>query len=478
MSVANKTSIFEQELTYTFAYSQDVLYRLNDWLIANIPIAEEYVEVLDKHDVRTRIAKKSVLCSVKKRVIEMNRLVVPVDSVNLVPMIKRECQEDVYTTCSEEIKRVCKTRVFKTKDNVEIKFEQIFYEYNLGDSLDPLTVFKQIALYNILKPNNSIDVTINSHLGSDEILANCRLELEYEDVINANVLQKAATLINYIESVVLSDVIITPFISHTNILNEICYRSFVDEKLFGDNVADIKLWALKLNGIRGKGYIVNGHKIYIQLDDMQLFCGQLYQKKIKHEAEVNCNILNSKKLSINSESFSSSSLPFLHNRIVGLQVEYIKTSKRFYVTDVLNVYKYKYDNRNQYDISLGVNVDIFDAINFMNKQSRQLYFKTEKNNQFSIMFQNFETHMKNVDIAKESNDGYVGVTNNGSLVKIKAQKSYEMKYTVAGTFLCSFGEFKSETAGKWQTDKIYEAIIIKDKIVQIIKERPDRLISN
>lgn len=37
------------------------------------------------------------------------------------------------------------------------------------------------------------------------------------------------------------------------------------------------------------------------------------------------------------------------------------------------------------------------------------------------MFQKFETHMKNVDIAKESNDGYVGVTNNGGLVKIKAQ---------------------------------------------------------
>nr|UYX49716.1 LEF-4 [Darna trima granulovirus] len=455
----NSASVIEQEISYTFAYSQDVLYRLKDWLDCNMILNDEYVEIIDTNDVRTRISEGQIKCSVKKRVIDLSRIVVPVEST-LVPIIKRECHEIVYTDCNAKIKRIGKTRVYTNQEGMEIKFEQIYYEYNLGDSLDPLMASKQIALYNILKPTeNNVDITINSHLGSDEILANCRLELEYDGCVSQKVLHKTANIINYIESVVLQDVIICPFISHTIVLNEICYRPFVNEILFGDNVAidNVKLWALKINGIRGKGYIINGDKIYIQLDTMQMFCGKL------------------------KDNFNNLKPNLFHNKIVGVQMEYVNRSETFYITDILNVYKYKYDNRNQYDVGSAVTVDIFDAVSFLNScVKKSLSFIDDNSIKHKILFQHFNNHKDRVDVSREQNDGYVGITECGGLIKYKSHKSYEMKYVGSNTFVCSFGEYVSENGddNRWTYNKIYEVVIIKDKIINVIKARPDRLVSN
>ncbi|AKN80809.1 late expression factor 4 [Diatraea saccharalis granulovirus] len=437
----------EQEISYTFAYSQDVLYRIKDWLEDNLMLFEEYIEVFDDNDVRTRL-QDNTLCSVKKRLLDMCRSVVEVDG-NLVLIITRRCIElEVKSNLSDKIKRLCKTRVYRAPGEIEIKFEHIYYEYHTGDSLDPLTATKQMTLYNLLKPNDTIDITTNSHLGSDEILANCRLEFEYEgETIKHTDLVKVAHLINHIECVVVGDVIITPFISHTSLLNDINYRSFVEEKqivtIINDN-ENIKLWALKLNGVRGKAYIVNGKTIFIQLDDMQMFRGKNLDTKPT----------------------------FLHNRIVCFQVEYLEEKKIFYITDVLCVYKYKYDNRNQYNISTCVNVDVFDAISFMNTHKSTIL----KFNDYTVKFQEFYTHMKHVDRDKELNDGYVGVGSDGRLIKIKPQKSFEMKY-VDGKFSCSFGVFEADNVSGCRYGLIYEVIINGDKVV-VLKERPDRLTSN
>lgn len=465
-------------MAYTFTYSQDVLYRLKDWLDANLTLTTEYVEVIDAKSVRVRISKGEVFDSVQKRVVNVNRVAVPVDDVNFVPMTVRECVEINYKDYDEQIKRVCKTRVYRTSDNVEIKFEQIYYEQNVGDFLDPLTASKQITLYNILKPDDAIDVTINSHLGSDEILANCRLELEYESTAVSRVqLYKTAHLIDYIEGTVLRDVVVVPFLCHTTMLNEICYRPFAQEKLLNEvnNLQDIKMWTLKLDGVRGKGYVVNGRRLYVQLDDMRLFAGSLIRKaEIEYEAEVISNLEDSKNPPMHSGS-SPNSASFLHNRVIGIQVEYVRDT--FFVTDVLNVRKYKYDNRNQYDVAAAVGVDVFDAVSFMNKQKKIFTFKDDDGTEHRFRFQTFYTHVKNVDVTLSPNDGYVGITSAGELVKIKPQKSYEMMFTPDGRFVCSFGEFVDKEGG-WKRDTIYEVVIIIDNIVRVIKERPDRLISN
>nr|AIU36878.1 ORF95 lef-4 [Cydia pomonella granulovirus]WOZ30319.1 DNA-dependent RNA polymerase subunit LEF-4 [Cydia pomonella granulovirus]WOZ30444.1 DNA-dependent RNA polymerase subunit LEF-4 [Cydia pomonella granulovirus]WOZ30576.1 DNA-dependent RNA polymerase subunit LEF-4 [Cydia pomonella granulovirus]WOZ45214.1 DNA-dependent RNA polymerase subunit LEF-4 [Cydia pomonella granulovirus] len=476
----------EQEISYTFTYSQDVLYRLKGWLDVNLCDAQSYVEVYDTNDVRTRIYDGGVMSTVKKRLVESGRVVVMVGD-NFVPMINRECHETIYRTCGERLKRVCQTRVYKSNNDIEIKFEQIYYEHNVGDTLDPLTASKQLTMYNLLQPDNAIDVTSNSHLGSDEILANCRLELEYEGSVNGDVLCRAAHLINHIEGVVLRDVIISPFISHTSLFNEICYRPFTNELIIGQcGAADIKLWALKLDGVRGKAYIVNGVRMFVQLDDMQMFSGRV--ERSDDESELTGRKSKNFKIfrfcRLNSDSCteppeqSSGAPPFLHNRIVCFQVEYLAPVNTFYLTDVISVYKYKYDNRNQYDVSAGVGVDVADAVNFLNAQhTAQLV--TSGGQLFRVECQEFHANVKNVNVDRATNDGFVGVTHRGGLVKVKTQKSFEMKYTGDNSFVCSFGEFSCvDGGGEYRRGKIYEVIIVQQDKVKVLKERPDRLISN
>lgn len=456
----------EQELSYTFAYSQDVLYRIKDWIDANVFLDAEYVEIVDVNDIRTRIPGETI----KKQLIDSSRVVVVMEN-NLVPMIKRECNEYVYTKSSDQIKRLCKTRVYKTLDGVEIKFEHVYYEHNVGDVLDPLIAAKQIILHNLLQPDNYIDVTSNLHLGSDEILANCRLEFEFKGQLSGACALKAATFVNNIESNVLGDVILRPFIAHTTVFNEICYRTFVDEKVFGETVNDVKMWALKLDGMRGKAYIINGAQIYIQLDDMQMFSGVLN----KNETE-----LKHKNFSPKNSKINSVSLPFCHNRIVGVQVEYVAATQRFYITDVLCVFRYTYNNRNQYDVGTPVGVEVFDAIHFINTQENRVW---QFNTLYTLCFQKFYTNLANVNKDMECHDGYVGVTVNGGLIKLKPHKTYEMKYnSVQNQFVCSFGNFVNECEQQQQQsfsdNCVYEVIIVKENVVRVIKKRPDRLMHN
>lgn len=453
----------EQELSYTFAYSQDVLYRIKDWLDANVSLDAEYVEIVDENDVRTRVPGETI----KKQLIDSSRIVVVVDN-NLVPMIKRECNEHVYIKTSDQIKRLCKTRVYKTSDGVEIKFEQIYYEHNMGDVLDPLIAAKQITLHNLLQPTNHIDVTNNLHLGTDEILANCRLEFEFKGQLSGVCAQKAAQFVNNIESSVVGDVIVQPFIAHTSVFNEICYRAFVDEKVFGETVGDVKMWALKLDGVRGKAYIINGVRICVQLDDMQMFSGSLNDD----ETELKSKYFNTKNSAINSVS----SL-FLHNRIVGVQVEYMPATQRFYITDVLCVFRYTYNNRNQYDVGVPVTVDLFDAVHFINTQENRVW--RFNNNLYTLCFQKFHTNLSNVNKNMECHDGYVGVTANGGLIKLKPCKTYEMKYKSDITkFVCSFGSFVNECEQQCVDNCVYEVMIVKDGVVRVVKQRPDRLVHN
>ncbi|AEB00368.1 lef-4 [Clostera anachoreta granulovirus] len=447
----------ERELSYTLAYSQDVLYRLKCWLDANFTVNDEYVEVIDDLGVRTRLKNGKVISQIKKKCEELNRVVVPVRQ-NLVPIIVRECHE-IYSTCCVKLRRVTKTRVYVTPDGVEVKFEQIYHEHNLGDLLDPLTASKQIQLLNALTPDDRMDLTINSHVGSDEILANCRLEFEFEGELNQTHLIKFASVVNNIEDNVLGDVIVRPFLSHTSIINDICYRTFVEERFNTDCVKDVKMWALKLDGVRGKAYVVNGRDMYVQLDDMQMFGGVLHTDKFESVAGSNSNLL--------------------HNRVVGLQVEYVTETRHFYITDVLMVFRYKYDNKNQYDVATGVCVDLADAITFIKDQTQRFTFVDNIHSiEYAVTFQQYHAHRNLVDKTLGPHDGMVGIIDGWNLVKIKSNKTFEMLHAGDGVFKCSFGEFVCEEAGSWVLGDIYEVVILYDNRVKVIKPRPDRLLSN
>ncbi|AAS82653.1 ORF85 [Agrotis segetum granulovirus] len=462
----------EFEISYTFTFPQDMLYLIKNFLDKHFSIKEEYVEVLDKNNVRSRIFIDGTIKSVKKSVVESGRCVVPLVD-GFVPMIERECDEKIYHERDEKIKRICKTRVYQRTnelDNAEIKFEHIYYEYSEGDFLDPLTANKQIALYNLLKPTEEINTTNNSHLGSDEILCNCRVEFEYDKRPEQNKLIRLAELIQYIEYNLLVDTEIQPFLSHTNIFNEIMYRSFTEERLITDNCSDVVLWALKLDGTRGKGYVVNDNTLFIQLDDMQMFSNVL-EPILKNDSDTGSKKCFEKIFG----SYATSPVRFSSNRLLGVQVEYVCSTKTFYVTDVLNVYKYTYDNKNQFDVSAPYHVNIYDAMNFMTTSCRKEF----KYGDYIVKFQRFYPCRKDVEEI-DLNDGYIGLLQEGDIVKIKHCKSFEMKYMGKSEFISTTGVFKTDNCIGLEIGSIYEVKMSQpdENKVCVIKKRPDRLLFN
>ncbi|ABQ52029.1 lef-4 [Spodoptera litura granulovirus] len=431
----------EYEISYTLTYPQDLLYNIKKFLDANFKIKENYVEIIDANGVRSRCANDGTIMNcIKKRTIDLKRTVVLASSV-FIPLIDRHCVEEIHERGSDVVHKICNTRVYCDNDDVEIKFEHVYYEHNDGDLLDPLMAAKQTALHNLLTRDKIIDATTNSHLGSDEILANCRIELEYNTgQLNRLLLLKIASVVLQLENVV-KDVIIEPFLQHTTIFNEIVYRPFHSEHLMDEvQENDVAYWALKLDGIRGKAYIVNGRKIYIQLDDMQQFSGEISQD-------------------------------FGQNKILALQVEFMEELQTFYITDILCVYKFQYDNRNQFDKSIPYTVELQDAISYMNTNaSVELCFK-----HFIIKFQHYDTQKP---LEKSiPNDGYVIVTKNGSLAKVKYEKTFEMQYLGDNIFMSSFGTFHGD--GRHYTkNSIYEVVIRDSDKISVIKHRPDRMIYN
>ncbi|ABY47803.1 late expression factor-4 [Helicoverpa armigera granulovirus] len=437
----------EYEMSYTLTLPQDLLYKIKQYLDKHFFNKERYVEIIDVNHTRTRL-QDSKLESVTKRLVDSNKIVVLCGDV-FVPLFDRHCVETCAKTCSSKIRRLCKVLVYNF-DDIEIKFEHIYFEYNDGDLLDPLMATKQIALHNLLVDDKPLDVTNNSHLGSDEILANCRIEMEYESAGNPNqaALHKMAELIAHLENSVI-DVKIEPFIQHTSVLNEIQLRSFVDEvDTISVHENDYAYWAIKLDGVRGRGYVINGGRIHLQLDDMRLFAGDL-------------------------------SVTMGANKILCVQVEYIESCKTFYVTDVVSVYKFLYDNRNQFEKSSPYPITLQQAIQFLTTYTDKRVSFCHNNDKYTIRFQTYDTaRSKLITEADVPNDGFVAVTRSGELHKIKDHRTVEMVYVRDGTFECSFGVYKNVEASNLELNQIYEVIMVDDNHVRVVKHRKDRIVPN
>jgi hypothetical protein len=432
--------MIEHEVSYTFTYPQDVLYSIKALFDQRLQVVDEYVEIIDENGYRTRMNDK--MCVIKKEIVDVERIVVLCED-SFVPMIKRRCVETIYDCGVEIIERLVHTKVYGDPtlyDNMEIKFEHLYFEHNKGDVLDPLVANKLIKLYNLLTEDQPLNVTSNSHLGTDEILANCRVEIEFGDCVNMHILQKVASFIKQIELNL--QIEIEPFLPHTMMMNEISFRPFAEEKLVSEcKNEDVYMWASKIDGVRGKACLVNGSVFYIQLDDMQQFSGKISRRLDK-----------------------------LKNLICGMQVEYV--NETFYVTDVLCVYKYKYNNKNQFDVSTMYEVDLLDAANYLNNYDNCNY----QFGNYEVKFQKYYRDPKLL-IAINPNDGFIGIDHNGYLIKIKHRKTYEMLYTQKGLFKCLSGEYRC-LSGVYNHGSVYEVIITEPDTVEVLKIRPDRFIAN
>ncbi|QBQ01637.1 lef-4 [Hyphantria cunea granulovirus] len=460
----------EYEVSYTFTYPQDVVYEIYRLVEQTYSVVDEYYEIVDEKSTRSRIRDNGKIESIRKQVLDVVRLVVPSGNA-LIPLIKRHAIETVYEQVAEKIKRLCKTRVFGEKgDRLEIKFEHVYFEFNEGDLLDPLVAHKQMNLYNLLT-ERPINITNNSHLGSDEILAVCRVEIEFENTVpNMQDLSAIANFVLSIESQL--QIKACPFLPHTTMFNDIFYRQFAEERIMlVDNVSDIIWWAVKLDGVRGRGYLVNGRKLYLQLDDMRQFSGLLKLNSDDPHFMLNNDPNEKSFLNIKRNIEPKNSTNFLNiNQIVALQVEYVYPN--FYITDILGVYKYTYDNKTQFDLSPLYPTTVMDSINFMNRFKHQSFGFCNT----QVYVQQFSTDRATLRSNTIATDGYIGILNDGSLIKIKHCKTYEMKCLDRNKFVCSSGTYK--THGEYKTGAIYEVTITREGFVEVIKERPDRLIPN
>nr|ACA02633.1 LEF-4 [Spodoptera frugiperda multiple nucleopolyhedrovirus]QWS70811.1 late expression factor 4 [Spodoptera frugiperda multiple nucleopolyhedrovirus] len=458
--------VVENEISYSINFSQDLLYIILDSYISKkFKAFEHYYDFVDENNVRTRLFSDGSFSSVIKKCVNLKKFVYVNENV-LIPFVDRESTEEPSKDKSPILNRIVKCIVYKNEEcpEFEIKFEHIYFNRSLIDKFDSLMASKQIMLWNLLQNKNE-KLIKESHLGSDEILAAIRLEYEYEEnAIDYNVLEYMSDVIRQIDKITAHQNI-SPLLPYTTLQNNIIYRKFEDEKLL-DDIADYDLendsiykWALKLDGIRGKGFCTKNFMIMF-MDDMQMFSGEI-------EPGL-----------------------FELNNVVAFQCELID-QKVLYVTDLLHVFKYNYNNRTQYEISLDpyqiAPDDAVVSINFLAQKfnNASICLRTMTNQCVSVKFQQFfDPPFVQNGYSTMPTDGFVVLNTEMNYVKYKRVKTVEVEYDAEMKLfknlegpLLQQNTLISPTIDKLENDAIYEAIITDDDI-KIIKQRPDRLVPN
>jgi Late expression factor 4 (LEF-4) len=467
----------EKEISYTINLSQDLLFYLHDeYIKRHFALVEEYYDLTDTDGVRTRIfegttAKTTgvhVEC-VHKTLVSLTKFV-HVTSDILVPFVDRVSEECPLVGPKPTLRRVARCLVYADADfpQVEVKFETVYMEQYAVDSFDSLMATKQITLLNPLRGKSDSTVK-NLHLGSDEILAHLRLEYEYGGEVTqrpqALVLDRLAHIVRHMDELAAKSNV-SPLIASTTLQNNIIYRKFAREHLLTpDAVADVHAWALKLDGVRGKGYFTRD-EVLIFMDDMRLLSGRVRS-------------------------------PFSLNNVVAFQCELLPGNKlTVYVTDLLHVFKYSYNNRTQYECSLDAyDVDAASAVRCLNdvgtskKDSiSQLNFVLYDGAPVEMKFQKFyyapftAEARSALGYSTLPSDGYVVLDVDLQYAKYKHCKTREVQYDAATKqFLSSQGPM--DTAVTVADDvvlahgNIYEAAVNEDRL-HVIKARPDRLVPN
>ncbi|ACF05357.1 LEF-4 [Adoxophyes orana nucleopolyhedrovirus] len=454
----DSTRIVENEISYTINFSQDLIYLIfESYISKECEFVEKYYDIIDENKIRTRIHQDGKIYSHLKTVESMYKTVICHDDI-LLPLVCRTSIEDASYSASKNFDKLVECRLYNTKNKepIEIKFEQIYYNKNLNDTFDSLMGTKQIILLNLLKNNNET-IGKNSHLGSDEILANLRIEFEHpESGPSKEILQQMCLLILRMDQIGRYQNI-SPMIPYTTMQNSIIYRKFEQEKLIynSKDVTNVCRWALKLDGVRGRGLFTSNFCI-IFMDDMQMFSG--------HVPTI-----------------------FSLNNVVAFQCELID-GNCIYITDLLHVFKYVYNNKTQYECSQdGYNIEPLNAVNVINflhdkYKNEEIVIKTRDNKRITIKFQKFfdkPLPLNKITYNTVATDGYVVLDTSMSYVKYKHVKTVELEYNdTAKVFLTldgSLDNYKIDSKIKLEHGNIYETVIVND-VITVIKSRPDRLV--
>ncbi|QEI03613.1 LEF-4 [Rachiplusia nu nucleopolyhedrovirus] len=482
--------VVENEISYSINLSQDLLYIiLESYIVKKFQASEEYLDFVDENNVRTRLNLTSKnFTYANKNCVSLEKIVYANKDV-LVPFVNRiSTEEKPDESPTENLKRIIKCVVYKSDKcpECEIKFEHIYLNKNLVDSLDSLMASKQIVLLNLLQNTNETLIK-QAHLGSDEIMANIRLEYEYSESINASVLKFMSRIIHKIDSIA-SYQNIRPSLPYTTLQNHIIYRKFIEERSLmstadaTNTITDVYRWALKLDGIRGKGIISRSY-IIVFMDDMQMFSGTIKS-------------------------------PFKLNNVVAFQCELLENT--LYITDLLHVFKYIYNNRTQYECSLEpYMIDAPSAVETINalakkynntttttttqhdeqfncpdamdcdEDAAELAITTINGQKIVIKFQTFHTPpVQSSGYTTIATDGFIVLDNDMNYVKYKYQHTIEVEYDdnkkvfkTLDTELSDYNVKISSQIKELHHGCIYESII-EGNLLNVIKTRRDRLVPN
>jgi Late expression factor 4 (LEF-4) len=455
VEIVASAMVYENEISYSMNTSQDLLYIILDsYIFKKFNLHQEYFDFIDEHGSRTRLCAGQ-FSTINKTLLFCSKFVYVKRNI-LIPLVNRRSSEETAIP-STKLDKIISTKIYKdnTCPECEIKFEHYYLNRNMIDKFDSLMATKQILLYNLLKNKNE-GTHKQNHLGSDEIYAVLRLEYEYELEPNNEVLDFMTNIIMNMDKIC-SSYNINPLLPYTTLNNCIISRKFEEEKLLYnlENVTDILKWAIKLDGIRGKGFITK-HFLIIFMDNMQIFS------------------------STQMKSF------FIINNVVAFQCELIGDT--IFITDILHIFKYTYNNRTQYEISMepyNVNpVDAINCINYLGDLYHETVLVTSNNEKFRIRFQKFYDPPLIVSgYSTVPSDGFVILDHSLRYIKYKYIKTVEVEYdqelnafrSLNGVLSNKFNN--STCVTKLEHQKIYEAVLEGDTIT-ILKLRNDRLVPN
>ncbi|AGR56954.1 LEF-4 [Choristoneura occidentalis alphabaculovirus] len=447
--------VIEREISYTINFSQDVLYLILDSYIkkhcATPP--ERYIDLYDVNNVRTRQSATTTE-SVCKTNLRDEKFVHWLRSANaLVPLVWRENREAAVPRdrVSRHIASLIETFVYKL-NGVDVKFEHVYLQSGPADRYESTAAHKIAALKSALLGTECARPPQNLQLGSDAILARIRLELEFEGPAPT-----AANLDAFCELVVHMEAVadpqnIAPCLPYTTLLDSATPRKFAREQkiIYGAQAPDstgVKKWAFKLDGVRGRGIFRRGFCM-VQTDDMQL-----------HAAHI--------------------AHPFVLNNVITFQCEVM--ADNIFVTDLLQVFRYKYNNRTQYECSLrdAYHICADVAVECLN----QLHLSVGKVTwpQFGeLRFQQFfdpplvPTHYTTVAV-----DGYIVLDEQLQYAKYKWMPTVELEYNAQTTTLNSIdGPLLDKTIvadSQLEHGTVYECVVT-DTVINVLKCRPDRIV--
>nr|ANS70980.1 late expression factor-4 [Lymantria dispar multiple nucleopolyhedrovirus] len=470
----------EKEISYSINLSQDLLFIiLESYISKNFVLCCEYFECVDEHDVRSRLMDNSFVSTIKQ--LESSRKFVFVHENGLLPLVDRTSSErsvrvDRNAGATARIRRILTCQVYRpcAASPVEIKFEKIYMDQNASYKFDFLMANKQISLLNLLH-NKTKNENRQSFLGSDEILANLRLEYEYESVVDPAALRSMFEIVAAIETIA-SPHNIEPSLPYTTLQNAIVCRKFEEERLLNDPAADVLKWALKLDGVRGKGLFTKRNGAIVFMDDMRMFSGKLPWR-------------------------------FALNNAIAFQCELVEAvdgefDGELYITDLLQVFKYTYNNRTQYECSPDAYpIDALSAVQTLNHLGASMAAHepvvlvsdtpaASIHIKLKVRFQRFfEPPFSPCDGGGYNTmptDGFVALDTQLRYVKYKKVRTVELEYNEAnGGALCAlngpllgYAVVRSHGCHVLEHGKIYETVVnVAEKTVQVLKERPDRILA-